>query len=57
MGNPSEGLGKEEHLQTVSRRTFLEVTAGLFAAYSGTTLAGDSQEGGAAARKRQAEGI
>ena len=36
MENPSRNIDSEDHLSTVSRRTFLEVTAGLFAAYSGT---------------------
>ena len=40
MDNPSENMGRDDHLQTVSRRTFLEVTAGLFAAYSGTARRG-----------------
>ncbi len=45
MDNPSEKLGREDHLPTVSRRTFLEVTAGLFTAYSGTAVAGQAGEG------------
>jgi hypothetical protein len=44
MTNPSEQLGRQDHQQTVSRRTFLEVTAGLFAA-SGTALGGHSGYG------------
>ncbi|MGA3327599.1 MAG: DUF6259 domain-containing protein, partial [Terriglobia bacterium] len=45
MDNPSEKMGNEDHLQTVSRRTFLEVTAGMFAAYSGNALVGHAGEG------------
>jgi len=45
MDNPFKNVGRADHLQTVSRRTFLEVTAGLFAAYSGTALQGRAGEG------------
>ena len=38
MDDPSDNLHRESHLPAVSRRTFLEVTTGLFAAYSGTAL-------------------
>ena len=45
MDNPSLNFGNENHLPIVSRRTFLEVTAGMFAAYSGSGLAGRAREG------------
>jgi hypothetical protein len=44
----SDYIGKDDHFQTVSRRTFLEVTAGLFAAASETSLAGITGQGSAA---------
>jgi hypothetical protein len=44
MDNPSLNFGNEAHLPSVSRRTFLEVTAGMFAAYSGSALAGHAGE-------------
>src|SRR5271157_2402045 len=37
-------MSSDDHLPSVSRRTFLEVTAGLFAAYSGTAWAGRTGE-------------
>ena len=48
MDNSSENRDREDHLQAVSRRTFLEVTAGMFAAYSGAALAGRTGEGSVA---------
>jgi hypothetical protein len=45
MDYPSENMDSDDHLQTVSRRTFLEVTAGLFAAYSGNALGKHADEG------------
>ena len=45
MDNPSESISRDDYLQTVNRRTFLEVTAGLFAAYSGIAWAGHAGEG------------
>jgi len=47
MDDPSNTFGREDDLQTPSRRTFLEVTAGLFAAYSGSALVGRAGEGSA----------
>jgi hypothetical protein len=47
MENPSKTKGSHNPLPHVSRRTFLEVTAGLFAAYSGTAVAGDAGKGNA----------
>ena len=57
MNNPSENMGREDQLQTVSRRTFLEVTAGLFAAYSGTAASGRAGEGSVGDAERRSEGI
>jgi len=48
MNNPSENRTRVDPLQTVSRRTFLEVTTGLFAAYSGAASAGRAGEGSVA---------
>jgi hypothetical protein len=48
MDNPLENTGRADHLQTVSRRSFLEVTAGLLAAYSGTALGARPEEGSGA---------
>ena len=50
MNNPSDKIiGQAQHSQAVNRRTFLEVTAGLFAAYSGSSLRAESLGGGGAA--------
>ena len=45
MDNPSENMCREGCLPTVNRRTFLEVTAGLFTAYPGTAGVGKAGEG------------
>jgi hypothetical protein len=45
MDYPSEKKGEEAHRPNVSRRTFLEVTAGLFTAYSGAARAGHAGQG------------
>ena len=48
MNNPSdEIIGQPQYSQAVNRRTFLEITAGLFAAYSGSSLRAKSPGGGA----------
>src|SRR5208283_4932338 len=47
MDNPSLNFANEAQLPTVSRRTFLEVTAGMFAAYSGAALTGHAGQGSA----------
>jgi hypothetical protein len=49
MNNPSESMTPSHHLQSVTRRTFLEVTAGLFAASSGGAWAARAGKGSAAA--------
>ncbi len=49
MNNPSENMAPSDHLQSVTRRTFLEVTAGLFAASSGGAWAARAGMGSAAA--------
>ncbi len=47
MVNPSETTCGEGHPQNVSRRTFLEVTAGMFAAYTGAARTGKARQGSA----------
>jgi hypothetical protein len=48
MDTPSEDHRREDYLQTVSRRSFLGITAGLFAAYSGSALREDASKEGVA---------
>ena len=48
MNNPSDGTVGQVHSQGLSRRTFLEATTGLFAAYSGSALKAQPVEGGVA---------
>jgi len=46
MENPSEETVGQRYSQALSRRTFLEVTTGLFAAYSGGALKAEPRDGG-----------
>ena len=48
MENPSEQIIKPGYSQALSRRTFLEVTTGLFAAYTGSSLRAASRDNGGA---------
>jgi hypothetical protein len=49
----TESFGKDDYFHTVSRRAFLEATAGLFAAASGTFLAGSTGQGSGEASNPQ----
>jgi hypothetical protein len=48
MNDSSEGMATQVQPQGVSRRTFLEVTTGLFAAYSASSVKAQPGNGGAA---------
>jgi hypothetical protein len=48
MDDPTDGTVRREHSQGVSRRTFLEVTTALYAAYSANALEARPGEGGVA---------
>jgi len=49
MRNQSEKTVEQQYSPALSRRTFLEVTAGLFAAYSGSSLKAAPRDGSAPA--------